>query len=126
MRYSLLKEIEAIIKKTIGIEEELKSLLNKIRGIKYAFLFGSYVKGGIKSSSDIDLFIVGGAADDLVYNSIRQVENIVERDINYHLATEKEFIRALRKQSFMKEITKKYILLIGEAHGFRKLIKRSN
>src|SRR3989338_6852956 len=42
-RFTLLKELESIIKKTVGIESELRNELNKIDGISFAFLFGSYV-----------------------------------------------------------------------------------
>lgn len=122
--YSLLKEVESIIRKTIGVEEELKKYLKKVEGVKFSFLFGSYVKGGVKSNSDIDLFVVGNVDDNSIFNAVQQAERIIDREINYHLANEKEFSRGIKNRTFIKDIIKNYILLTGEAHEFRKYIKQ--
>jgi predicted nucleotidyltransferase len=122
-RYSLLKEIKSIVKKTFGIEVELKKELSKIPEILYAFLFGSYVKGDLKSDSDIDLFVIGETDEDHVYKAIQRVEELVGREINYHLSKENEFLEKKKTNSFYKDISKNYVLLIGNEKEFRKLIK---
>jgi len=121
-RYSLLKEVESIIKKTFGIEVELKNELSKINKTAFAFLFGSYVKGGFKSDSDVDLFIIGEVDDDQVFKAVKKVEEIVGREINYHIASKSEFYKKKKTSYFHKEIIEKYDLLIGDEHEFRKLI----
>lgn len=120
--YSLLNELESIIKKTLGIEVELKNELGKIGGIAFAFLFGSYVKGGFKSDSDIDLFIIDGK-EDQIFKVIQKIEKIVSREINPHFASKEEFIKKAKTSSFHKDIIKNHILLIGDENEFRKLIK---
>ena len=55
----LLKDLRGIINKTIGIEEELKKMIEKIPNVKFAFIFGSYAKNRLSADSDIDLFIWG-------------------------------------------------------------------
>jgi predicted transcriptional regulator with HTH domain len=54
--YSLLNEIESIIRKTFGIEAELGNELRKVRGVLFGFLYGSYAKASLRSDSDIEAF----------------------------------------------------------------------
>ena len=120
-RYSLLDEVESIVKKTMGIEVELTKELKKLKNISYAFLFGSYVNGGFKSDSDIDLFVIGEVNDDQVYQAVQKVEETIRREINYHISTQSEFSK--KTEYFYKEIVKSYTLLVGDEHEFKKLIK---
>lgn len=122
-QYSLLGEVESIIKKTIGVEIELRKELSKIKNLSFAFIFGSYVKGGFKSDSDIDLFVIGKADEDEIFKAVQKVERILGRAINYHLANKKDFFEKINANSFYKDIMKNYILLIGDKNEFRKLIK---
>ncbi len=121
--YSLLKEVESIVKKTLGIEVELKKELSRIDNISFAFLFGSYVKGGFKSDSDIDLFIIGEVDEDQVFKAVQKVEEIVRREINYHIANKTEFLKKKKSNYFYKEIVESFTLLIGDDDEFRRLIK---
>jgi len=123
-KYSLLKEVESIIKKTLGAEVELKKELSKIKAITFAFLFGSYVKGGFKSDSDLDLFIVGEAEEEDIHKAVRKVENIIGREINYHIADSREFFEKLKTKYFYKEIVRNHIMLIGDENEFRRLAEK--
>ncbi|NQT29031.1 MAG: nucleotidyltransferase domain-containing protein [Candidatus Saganbacteria bacterium] len=122
-RYSLLTEVESIIKKTVGIEEELRNELGKIKNLSFAFLFGSYVKGGFKSDSDIDLFVIGKMDEDKVFRAVRETEKNIGRTINYHLADMAGFFEQVRANPFYRDILKNYTLLIGDKNEFKKLIK---
>ena len=121
--YSLLNEIESIIKKTFGAEVELKKELSRIKGISYAFLFGSYVKGGFKSDSDIDLFVIGEMDEDRVFQAVQKMEGTIGREINYHIATGEEFLEKVKINYFHKVIAKNVMLLIGDEDGFRRIVK---
>lgn len=121
--YSLLNEIESIVKKTFGAEVELKKELSRIKGISYAFLFGSYVKGGFKSDSDIDLFVIGEMEEDRVFQAVQKVEGTIGREINYHIATREEFLEKIKINYFHKDIAKNVMLLIGDEYEFRRIIK---
>jgi predicted nucleotidyltransferase len=118
--YSLLKEIEVIVRKTFGAEVELKKELGKVKGISFAFLFGSYAKGSLKSDSDIDLFIVGDPVDDDVYRAVRRVEEIVGREINYHLAGEVEFAQKSKTRSFLKDVVARPMMIVGKEDELRQ------
>ena len=49
---SLLKEIEGIVHKTIGIETLLRKEFSQINSIEFAFIFGSYAKNLFRSQVD--------------------------------------------------------------------------
>jgi len=121
--YALLHEIESIVRKTFGIEAELGSELQKVRGVLFAFLYGSYAQGSIKSDSDIDLFIIGNPDEDDVYNVVRKVENSVGREINYHLADETEFAKKSKARSFYREILAGPLMLVGKENELKELIR---
>jgi predicted nucleotidyltransferase len=120
--FSLLEEIEAIVRKTFGIEVELGKELRRVKDISFAFIFGSYAKGSLKSGSDIDLYIVGRPDEDEVYRSVQAVEETVGREINYHIADEKEFARKARTETFVSHIAAGPLMVLGKEDDFRKLI----
>jgi len=122
-KYSLLKEVESIVRKTYGIEVELKKVLGRINDILFAFLFGSYVTGGLKSDSDIDLFVIGDVDEDQVFKVMQKVEKLIGREINYHIAKKSEFLMKKKKNYFYKEIVESSILLVGNEHDFKKFIE---
>jgi len=119
--YALLNEIESIVRKTFGIEVELGKELGEIEGIQFAFLFGSYAKGGFKSDSDIDLFIIGTPEEDNVFKAVRKVEDLAGREINYHLADEAEFAEKSGKNHFYREILDKPLMLIGKEDELKQV-----
>jgi predicted nucleotidyltransferase len=119
--FSLLAEIEAIIRKTVGIEVMLGDELQKVKGVLFAFIFGSYAKGRLRSDSDIDLYVVGRPDEDDVYRAVRSVEDTVGREINYHIASEDEFARKARTDSFVKDVIINPVMVLGEEDGLREL-----
>ena len=122
-RYSLLKEIEAIVQKTFGIEVQLKNELSRFDNLEYAFIFGTYTKGGFKSDSDIDLFLIGNTGEDEIVEAVQKIEEIISREINYQFTSKCEFLDRAKKRYFYKEIIKDYTWLIGDEDEFKKLIK---
>jgi len=119
----LLPEIKTLVDKTIGIKYLLQKELKQDKKIDFAFLFGSYVKNDFKFDSDIDLFIIGDIEEKELYKKIKKVEERINREINYHLSTLKEFKKNLAKNFFYKDIVKKYDLIIGEEDEFKQIIR---
>ena len=119
----LLDDIKSITEKTIGLEQLLKDELGKLEQVKFAFLFGSYIKGDLKPDSDIDLYAIGDINENEFYKTIKTVEVKIMREVNYHLSSLEEFRKNLEKSFFHKEILKNYQLLIGNENKFRKFIK---
>lgn len=123
--YSLLPEIESIVRKTFGIEVELGNELRKLKGVQFAFLFGSYAKGGFKSDSDIDLFIIGAPEEDDIFKAVRKVEDLAGREINYHLADETEFAEKSGKNPFYREILDNPLMLVGKEDELKQIIGKA-
>lgn len=124
-RYPFYKEFSTIIHKTIGIDASIGEALKKIEGIDYAFIFGSYAKKEFKPDSDIDLLVVGNIKEDNLIKTLKDIEKSIEREINYHIYSAEEFKRKVQTSSFMKNITRKHIMVSGDESGFRKLLKKS-
>lgn len=118
------KDLQNIINKTIGVEEELKRVIKQVSGIKYAFIFGSYVKDELLSGSDIDLFIIGGINENELIDRIGKLEEEIGREINYHIYPEKEFKKKFKKKSFLQNVVKNYIFLTNNQNDFKQLLKQ--
>ena len=120
---SLFAEWEGIVKKTIGIENELKNIIQEISRIEHAFIFGSYARGDFKSESDIDLFIIGNPEENELIRQITKLEKEINREINYHIYSEKEFKKKIKINSFLQNVVKKYIMLTDNEKEFRKMLR---
>ncbi len=119
----ILPELKKIVDKTIGIEYLLQQEFKNNKNINFAFLFGSYVKDDFNFDSDIDLFVIGDIEDKELYDKVRKVEDKINRQIDYHLSTLKEFKENLSKNFFYKDIVKKCDLIIGNKDEFKRIIK---
>lgn len=91
--YPLYQELESIISKTIGIEGALKKSLEKIAGIKVAFIYGSFAKGEQNGLSDIDLAIIGEINEEELIEEIAKIEKFLNREINYTLYSPADWAR---------------------------------
>jgi len=105
--HPLYKQLKEIIFKTSGIEKILKNELNKVSGIKEAFIYGSFARGEEKGPSDIDILIIGSVNEDALIDIINKLEQKFDREINYTLITKEEFQKKLKeKNSFLENILK--------------------
>ncbi len=118
-------EFRSIIQKTIGIEAVIKGKLQGLKGVTYAFLFGSYVKKEFKPESDIDIVIIGTVNEDHLVKIFRDVERSTGREINYHTYSLIEFKNQLKTNSFIKNITRNYIIVAGDYGDFRALLEKT-
>src|ERR1039457_41729 len=57
-QHPLYKEIKSFVRKTVGVEAQLKSILNNIDGIEKALIYGSYAKDSMRPDSDEDILVV--------------------------------------------------------------------
>lgn len=119
----LLKDLRNIINKTIGIEKDLKEITGKIKGIKYAFIFGSFAKGDFSAGSDVDMVIIGNPIEDDLLAEINELENNIEREINYHLYSENDFKIKLKTSSFLRNIIQNTLFLTNNKNEFKGWLK---
>jgi predicted nucleotidyltransferase len=105
--FPLIKEYKKIILKTIGIEQTLKSLLKKIKGVEKAFLFGSYAQNKMDSLSDLDLIVIGEHNTIALNREIAQLQKEIDREINVISIDSDEFEAKRKKDPFFQRILKK-------------------
>jgi predicted nucleotidyltransferase len=111
----IFSEIKSIVSKTIGAQGELKKALISINGIKTAFIFGSFANGKEDSLSDIDLMIVGEIDENMLVRKISKLENQLDREINYHIYSQKEFAKRVKeKDFFISGILSKPVIFLVE------------
>jgi predicted nucleotidyltransferase len=117
--HPLFKALKDLIFKTIGGEGKLRGVLRRIKGIKLAFIYGSFAKGTERTASDIDLFIVGNVNEEKLIREISKAEATLKREINYSLYSPKDLEKKKKeKDYFIKELIREpKIFLIGEENG---------
>ena len=113
--YPLYKEYERIVLKTIGFEDKLKKIVEEIKGVKEAYIYGSYAKNKMDVHSDIDLLVIGKHDIVNLQRKIRKLQKEMEREINIINMDEAEFkMRIKNKDPFILGILReKHIKVIG-------------
>ncbi len=103
--FILYNELFSIFHKTYGIPYILKSVLENIKGIEKAFIYGSYAGGNQDGKSDIDLMIIGNVDESDVSKALLKAERTVKREINYSVYDSKEIKKRLKKNdNFIKTV----------------------
>lgn len=89
---AIFEEIDKIISKTIGMEAVLGRGLQKVKGIRICFIYGSVAKSQEDALSDIDVFIVGEVKEDDILKAVRKLEKELSKEINYTIFTEADLL----------------------------------
>lgn len=112
--YPLLKAYKNIILKGLGFEKILSDNLKKVKGVKSAYIFGSYAQNKFSAGSDIDLLAVGDFNALDLQKIIIKIQKLTGREINCVELTELEFNKRLKKKDpFLKDIfAKRYIKIL--------------
>jgi len=115
-RNPLFKELKEMIFKTEGIKGRMEAELKCVKGIKAAFIYGSFAKKEERRDSDIDLLLVGDMDDHKLIPRISGLEKEFVREINYTVYTAQEFDEKKKnKNSFIADILSgQKIFLIGD------------
>jgi len=109
-KYPLYKEMQSIFFKTTGIEGSLRDAAKKIKGVKRAFIYGSYAQGRERPASDVDLFVIGSIDENILIDNISKLEEKLGREINYTLMTGEEFEEKRKNSSFVKNVLSNKII----------------
>ncbi len=123
--YPLYQELKSIVFKTVGLQGSVTNILKKIKGISFAFIYGSYAKDKEHKASDFDVMIIGDINEGALITKLDQLESQIKREINYNLYTLEGFKSDVRKKSsFLMEImADKKIMLIGSENELRTIYK---
>jgi predicted nucleotidyltransferase len=80
--YALYDEYKKIVLKTLGIEKQLKDLLKGVKGVKIAYIYGSYPKDRLSAHSDIDLLVIGSHSIVSLQKKLNSLQKEIDREIN--------------------------------------------
>lgn len=103
--HALYPELRGIVFKTVGVPARLRSVLAKVKGVKEAYLYGSFARNRADAASDIDLLIVGNPQPEELEPPIRRLEKQFRREVNYTLLSPEEFkSRRARHDAFLEDV----------------------
>ena len=90
----IYRELQGLLRKTLGPEPLLRSALADIDGIEEAFIYGSWADPSRPSPADIDVLVVGDTDVGAVYDSAMDVERVVGRPVNLTIRSPAEWADA--------------------------------
>jgi predicted nucleotidyltransferase len=109
------EELKGLVLKTSGVAGRIRAALQRLAGIEYAFIYGSFAKGEEKADSDVDLLIIGDVDMDRLDSNLGKLEKMLGREINYVLYSREEFkSKRKAKDGFLTDVLNgKKIMMIG-------------
>jgi predicted nucleotidyltransferase len=118
----LYHEIRSIVLKTAAFGDIIRDNLKETKGIKYAFVYGSFAKGEEIPSSDIDLMVIGDVNRGELTSKLYKMEKAIGRQVNLLTYSLKEVAsRIKKKNAFMMNVLKgKKIMIIGDEHELQR------
>lgn len=103
----VLEHYRQIFLKTHGIEKRLKDMISNIKGLKEAYIFGSYATNSMDSSSDIDILAVGSHSVLELQRIIAKLQKDTGRELNVTNLSLKEFkAKKKNKDPFLNNVFK--------------------
>jgi predicted nucleotidyltransferase len=124
-RHPAFSEMRALVNKTVGIFNILRSSLESLRNrISAAFVYGSIARQEERAGSDIDLMIIGDIELDDVLVSLSGAETALGRAVNPTVYSIHEFKRKLEDGNHFLNavIDGKKIFLIGNEDELREMV----
>ena len=114
--HPLFEELKSIVSKTVGVEGSLRKELSSVKGIKTAFIYGSFAAKREKSGSDIDLMIIGNPDGSALNEMIAGLEKKLQREINVTTYSPEEYkYRRKAKSGFILDVVKNPKILLAGA-----------
>jgi len=113
------EELKGLVLKTSGVAGRIRASLQRLKGIEFAIIYGSYAKGEEKADSDVDLLIIGEVDIDRLDANLGKLEKTLGREINYVLYSMEEFkSKRTAKGAFLMDVLSgKKIILVGAENG---------
>lgn len=116
--HPVFPELQALIRKTIGLADALRLSLAPLAGrIDAAFVFGSMASGTESAGSDIDLMVVGDAGFAEIVDVTYAAQATLGREINPKVMSASEWqAKRSERNAFLQDVLNKpRIMLIGDA-----------
>ena len=112
------EELAGIFRKTAGLADVLRDALAPLAGkIRLAFIFGSVAQGRERSTSDVDVLVVGSASFAAVVGALSPAGERLRRAVNPVVMTRAAFEskRAGADRFVARIVREPKIILIGDA-----------
>jgi len=103
-RYYLLNEVKKIYEVRFSLPLLLKESLASLRGLKEAYIFGSYTKDSLNPDSDIDVLLIGSHDALLARKAILALQKRLGREINIIDFSPEEFKDKKNTDDFLKNV----------------------
>jgi predicted nucleotidyltransferase len=121
--HPLYPDIRNIVLKTSGLADVIKNALGNEKGIKVAFVFGSFARQEEKANSDVDLMVGGDIGLRKLTALLMDVSGKIGREINPHIFSEKEFVKRKKgRDHFLNQVLESpKIFIIGTENDFAEM-----
>jgi predicted nucleotidyltransferase len=122
----IFAELHGLVLKTAGVVEVLRTALTPLsRQIRLALVYGSVARSHPKSSSDIDLLIVGSVTFGDVVEALAEAQSRVGREVNPTVYDIAEFRHRLQaKDHFLSAVVEgAKFFIIGDEHELAQLAR---
>jgi len=123
---TIYNELAAIFRKTIGLASLLREALSALSSkIDVAFIFGSMASGKQKSTSDLDICVLGDVTMLAILKAMSSVQETLRREINPVVMTTGEFAEQSAKQDrfVLRVLREPKVFVFGDQDEFGKLIE---
>lgn len=119
----IFRDLQGIVLKTTGLQHQLLKVLQDLKGIHLAFVYGSFAEGEPKPNSDIDLFLIGQIGLRSLASPLRRVANTMNREINPTVISVKSYKNRKRAgDAYIENVTNgKKLWIIGNDNELERL-----
>lgn len=91
-------DLKSLFEKSFAIGDIVRDAIRIVGPeIRFAFIYGSAASGALRTSSDVDVFIVGAASRKTVAAALSGAQTKLGREINVSLYESSRFSEAVRK-----------------------------
>jgi uncharacterized protein len=119
-------ELQGLLVKTVGVADVVRTALAELAGrIKVAFLYGSMAKGTARSSSDVDVLVVGEVTFAELVSALASAQERLGREVNPSIYPPGEFCRKLAQHHhFLSSVLREpKVFLLGDDNELARLAK---
>lgn len=90
----------------------------------FIFIFGSQANGTAKSTSDIDLFVIGDCSLREVVKKLHSLSNNIKEEINPYVISKSEFVNRINQNDhFLKQVSQtKKLFIKGNLDEFNSMV----
>jgi predicted nucleotidyltransferase len=120
----LYVELKSLVVKTAGVGDVLRAALAPLASrIRVAFIYGSVARTEQKSTSDVDLMVIGDVTFGDVVSALGAPQEILSREINPTVYSPREFRSKLKvSHHFLSSVLKnEKVYVIGDARELARL-----